>query len=221
MNVIILADIHANFEALRPLRPRILDADRVLCLGDFIGYYCQVNEVLDFVRGLPGAAVLGNHDAFLLHGCPDGAPEAVRFGIEYADREIAPGHRRWLAGLPLVWGGALGGRTVLLAHGSPFRPLTDYLYPDRMADAPLGRFDFDLLAFGQTHRPWLDASHRPVLLNPGSVGQSRHQAGVACAALWDTETMAIEQIECPYDAGPAIELAKRNGAGEWINKHLA
>src|ERR1035441_516928 len=221
MNLIILADIHANFEALKVLRPQIQEADQVLCLGDFIGYYCQVNEVLDYMRGLPGIGMLGNHDAFLLSGCPSSAPEAVRFGIEYADREIDAGHRRWLAGLPLLWGGTLDGRTALLSHGSPFRPLTDYLYPDRISEVPLRHFDFDLLAFGQRPRPLLAASRKPMLLNPGSVGQARHQAGVVCAARWDTEGMTVEQIERPYDPRPVIELAKRNGAGEWIYKHLA
>lgn len=220
MNVIVLADIHANFEALRALQPQLKEADRVICLGDFIGYYCQVNEVLDYLRGLPLTGVLGNHDAFLVGGCPSSAPEAVHFGIEYADREIDSTHRRWLAGLPLLWGGTLGGRTVLLSHGSPFRPLTDYLYPDRLASVPMGNFDFDLLAFGQTHRPLLEASSRPVLLNPGSVGQARHRTGVACAARWDTEAMTVEQIECSYDPRPVIELAKKNGAAEWIQKHL-
>ena len=220
MNIVVLSDIHANSEALEPLKPALREAELVLCLGDFVGYYCQVNEVLDFLRCLPAISVRGNHDQFLLSGWPLSAPDAVRFGIEYADRVIDPDHRRWLAGLPLVWGGLAGGRSVLLSHGSPFRPLEAYLYPNRIPEVPLEKFDFDWLAFGQTHRPYLDTSRRPFLLNPGSVGQARHRPGVACGARLHTESMTVELLEFPYDPTPVTSLAKKNGAGDWIEKHL-
>jgi putative phosphoesterase len=220
MNIFVLSDIHANSDALEALKPALRQAELVLCLGDFVGYYCQVNEVLDFLRSLPAIGVRGNHDQFLLSGWPPSAPEAVRFGIEYADRVIDADHRRWLAGLPLIWGGLAGGRSALLSHGSPFRPLDDYLYPNRIPEVPLEKFDFDGLAFGQTHRPYLDTSKRPFLLNPGSVGQPRHRPGVACAARWDTAAATIELVECPYDPTPVIKLARENGAGDWITEHL-
>ena len=154
-------------------------------------------------------------------GVPEArVPEAVRFGIEYADRVIDPDHRRWLAGLPLIWGGRMGGRSVLLSHGSPFRPLEEYLYPNRIPQVPLELFDFDGLAFGQTHRPYLDTSRRPFLLNPGSIGQARPRPGVACAARWDPEAATVEMLEYPFDPTPVISLARNNGAGDWITKHL-
>jgi predicted phosphodiesterase len=220
MNILILSDLHSNYEALKPIRIVASEVDLVLCLGDFIGYYCQVNEVIDFARELNVLAVRGNHDEYLISGCPPTAPEAVRFGVEYADRVIDSGHRRWLAALPLIWGGVLGGRSLLLSHGSPFRPLTDYLYPNKIHRTPLGIFDFDALAFGQTHRPFLDASRRPLLLNPGSTGQSRLNPGIACGARLVTETMTVELSEYSYDAQKVIEIAKKHGAGAWITKFL-
>lgn len=220
MNILILSDIHANLEALLALRPAISKAELVICLGDFIGYYCQVNEVLDVIRGLPATVcVRGNHDQFLLTNCPPDAPQGVRFGVDHARRVIAPSHRRWLDSLPLVWGGMIGGRSLLLAHGSPFSPLSDYLYEDKLRGSRLERFDFDLIAFGQTHRP-LVIEGPPILLNPGAVGQSRHQPAVACAARLESNSMTIEQIAVPYDPGPVIELARSYGAEGWIAKHL-
>lgn len=220
MNILILSDIHANYVALKRLGKAISESDLLLCLGDFVGYYCQVNEVLDVVRNTRCICVRGNHDEYLLSGYPADAPEAVRFGIDYADRVIDPEHRRWLANLPLVWGGRADIRSILLSHGSPFHPLTDYLYPDKIASIALEAFDFDVLAFGQTHRPYLDASRRPSLLNPGSVGQSRLAPGLACAALLDEATMTFQLLEYDYDTREVIDLAKRNSAGDWITKHL-
>lgn len=220
MRLALISDLHANFFALQTLTEALSTLDCVLCLGDLVGYYCQVNEVIDFVRERNALCILGNHDAFLLHGCPPTVSEAVRFGIEYADRVIDADHRRWLASLPLVWGGLCDGVTVLAAHGSPWRPLTDYLYPDHPALEALQGFDYDVIAFGQTHRPVMRTAQRPWLLNPGSVGQARHTAAVATALQLDTETMQLSWIEQVYDPEPVIQLAKRHGAGEWIDKHL-
>lgn len=220
MRIALVSDIHANFEALKSLSAILTEVDRVVCLGDFVGYYCQVNEVLDFMRHLNALCILGNHDRFLLNGCPDSASEAVCFGIEYADRVIASEHRQWLSTLPLVWGGVLDERSLLLSHGSPWRPLTDYLYADNAALEQLMMFDYDVIAFGQTHRPLLRATQRPLLINPGSVGQSRHAGRVACSVILDTRDMNPVLIECPYDPTYVVRLAQQNGAGEWVLKHL-
>jgi predicted phosphodiesterase len=224
VRAVILSDIHANFEALKALDSVIRGADLCICLGDFIGYYCQVNEVLDFIRARDVLCIRGNHDNFLTAGCPESASEAVRFGIDYADRVIHPDHRRWLAQLPLLWGGFLGGAagcSLLLCHGSPWQPLEDYLYADSALLPQLEQFSFDLIAFGQTHRPLLIEQASRLRLNPGSVGQSRHWPSVACAAVVEVSAHpSVTLIEIPYDAEPVIRLAVQAGAREWIRKHL-
>jgi putative phosphoesterase len=219
MRLVFISDIHANADALAALADDLAAADQIACLGDLLGYYCQVNEVLDAVRAMNAICVLGNHDAFILHGCPPDANEAVRFGIAYADRVITPAHRAWLAALPLTWGGILGGRSMLLVHGSPWRPLADYLYADSPLLTRLDAFDYDVIAFGQTHRALVRAG-RPFLLNPGSVGQARDMQGRACALLLDTETMAVTPVAHPYDVTGVIARARHHGAGDWITKHL-
>ena len=164
--------------------------------------------------------ILGNHDSFLLNGYPGSSSDAIRFGIEYANRVITSEHRQWLKALPLVWGGTLGGRSFLLSHGSPWRPLTDYLYPDNPALEQLAVFDYDVIVFGQTHWALEMRLSRTLLLNPGSVGQSRHIVAQACAMLLDTESMAVSWIARAYDPHPVIRWARQNGAGDWVYKHL-
>lgn len=220
MQLAFISDIHANGEGLRVLADVLSDADHVLCLGDLVGYYCEVNDVIDTVRGLNALCVLGNHDRFLLDGCPEDASPAVRFGIEFARQVITPDHLQWLATLPLTWGGVVGGCSILMVHGSPWRPLTDYLYADNPRLEQLDEFDYDVIVFAQTHRVFQQVKRRPFLLNPGSVGQSRDTQARAYAMILDTDTMAIKTIERPFDPEPVIQLAVRNGAGEWISKHL-
>ena len=220
MSIVMISDVHANHEALTALSDLLRSAERVICLGDFVGYYAQVNEVFDFLRPLDPICVLGNHDSYLLQGCPEDVPEAVRFGIDLADRLIDPDHRRWLATLPWCWGGEISGVSCLLSHGSPWRPLTDYLYADRIDRPRFADFSYEVIAFGQTHRPLLLTEQHPHLLNPGSVGQSRHAPAVACAAVIDATPLRVRRVERGYDPTPVMALARRHGAPEGIEKHL-
>lgn len=229
MRIAVVSDIHANLPALRAIQGQITDTDMIVCLGDLIGYYCQVNEVLDWIRTRGVFCVRGNHDDMLFTGKCEGLSAAVRFGIDYADRVIDSDHRKWLSALPLSWGGFLGQPdsasrlSALLFHGSPWSPLSDYLYANSEKIAQLFDFAYDLLAFGQTHHPLLIQRERRLILNPGSVGQSRHRPAVACAAVLDfTSRHGLEcrLLESEYDPSPVISFALENGAGQWIAKHL-
>jgi len=79
------------------------------------------------------------------------------------------------------------------------------------------------LFFGHTHRFVLRDEARPLVLNPGSVGQSREAEtrGLASLALLDTDTLAVERRLARYDTQQVIDLARRNDAGDWVYKHLA
>jgi putative phosphoesterase len=222
MKVAIISDLHANFEAVKALQGDLERADMVVCLGDLLGYYCQVNETMDWVRAHVTHCVLGNHDHYVLHGCPESLPPAVHFGAAFAARVLDRAHADWLRQLPLAWKGRVGGRSCLLVHGSPADPLGGYLYPDSPALADLERLDFDVIAFGQTHR-FVERRHGNRLhLNPGAVGQSRdHETlGRACAVMLDTDTLAVDRLIRPFAAQTVVQLARASGAGHWIEKHL-
>lgn len=220
MKILIISDIHANYEALKAIQDVCENVDKIICLGDFVGYYCQVNETLDLIRQWKPLCLLGNHDFFLINSCPPAAPASVRFGIEYARRTISSDHLAWLSELPLTWGGFIDKHSFLFFHGSPWKPLTDYLYEDDLSTSNLACFDYDVIAFGQTHRACMRTGQRPLLINPGSVGQSRNRAGYSCAVLLDTHDMSLINIERAYNVQKVIDLAVKNGAGDWITKHL-
>lgn len=221
MRLAFISDIHGNFEALRSIKDELLEADRIVCLGDALGYYCQVNEVIDFLRNAEALCVLGNHDHYLLEGCPHDANPSVRFGIQAAEKIITPANRAWLKTLPLVWGGRLGGISLLLAHGSPWDPLAHYLYNDNAMLEGLSSFKFDAVAFGQTHRLYLNTERSPHRLNPGSVGQPRDLTCQSSYITLDTGTMTYHERRCAFDPAPVIKLAMEYGAGDWITKHLS
>ena len=65
MRFLILSDIHANLEGLEAvLAAAPADSyDRLLILGDLVGYGASPNEVVDRVMALsPNVLIRGNHD---------------------------------------------------------------------------------------------------------------------------------------------------------------
>src|SRR5260370_41511441 len=80
----ILSDIHSNLEALQAVLADVdaqAPVERVLCLGDTVGYGPNPLECLDLVRRRCDVALLGNHDQAGLFDPEDfGAPAAEAVG---------------------------------------------------------------------------------------------------------------------------------------------
>ena len=91
MRYLILSDLHSNDEALTAVLRRVKRKtfDRVVCLGDFVGYAADPNKVLDRFRKLRRTTISmrGNHDK-VVAGVEEGllfnppALEAVRWTVE-------------------------------------------------------------------------------------------------------------------------------------------
>ena len=63
MRTLVLTDVHANLEALDAVLTAADRWDRVLVLGDLVGYGANPNEVVDRLFELaPHAMIRGNHD---------------------------------------------------------------------------------------------------------------------------------------------------------------
>jgi putative phosphoesterase len=222
MIIAIISDVHANFEALSSIANELESADIILVLGDLLGYYCQVNEVIDFLRIQKSVCVLGNHDYYLLHTCPSQTLPSVKFGIDFANSVITTNNRKWLSNLPLIRTMLIDNYSFLLCHGSPWDPLNEYLYPNNPALNLLKYFNFDVIAFGHTHREFLSRVDEKIIINPGSVGQSRNPntKSCACASILDTTKLKLKQIHQKFDPTLVVNLAMMHGADERIKKYL-
>ena len=65
MRIAIISDIHSNIEALTEVL-KVSEAqkvDRIVSLGDVVGYGASANECCDLVRSVTEVTLLGNHDA--------------------------------------------------------------------------------------------------------------------------------------------------------------
>ena len=162
----VVSDIHCNIEALDAALAAMGDrVDDVLVAGDAVYEYRLSNEVVERVREIGAPYVLGNHELVLLS--PAGAPARAR-------PEVRASNLDFLATVPTRLELTIGGRRLLMVHGSPWEPYNDYLYESspgwaRCDDDDLG----DILVLGHTHVPMAARKGRTLVVNPGSVSEPR------------------------------------------------
>jgi predicted phosphodiesterase len=102
----IFADIHANRQAFSACLDvaRARGAERIICLGDVVGYGADPEWAVDTVMDLvdDGAiAVIGNHDHAI--STPSESMTAVaQAAIEWTRGRLSAPQRRFLAELPLT-----------------------------------------------------------------------------------------------------------------------
>src|SRR5437867_663998 len=65
MRIGIFSDTHSNLEALTVVLEKLREerVDKLVCLGDTVGYGADPNECCDLVREAVAFTILGNHDA--------------------------------------------------------------------------------------------------------------------------------------------------------------
>ncbi len=166
----ILSDIHGNLTALESVLADVAtrEVDRIVCLGDVIGYGPNPCECLDRVIEFD-FCVLGNHDSSALFD-PEGfniaAEQAIfwtRKQIE-SDQEGSEAHlkrMKFLCDLPrMVIEPSSKEKCKLPAmfvHGSPRGPTNEYVFPEDTQNVKKMEKLFSLferLCFqGHTHVP--------------------------------------------------------------------
>jgi predicted phosphodiesterase len=158
MRVGLISDVHGNLQALRTVLERLEGErlDRLVCLGDIVGYGGDPEACLQVVREHTDTVVMGNHDAAAVH------PWARSTFHSYA-RAAIEAHAAWLdadalaylAGLPgAVHAGNGGEHGLFLTHGTPGEtyPFT-YLTSATEAGPALTSFRERFGAVGHTHVP--------------------------------------------------------------------
>ena len=223
MRILFISDIHGNYPALHSLEKYFNEVDKVICLGDVIGYHCYVNEVIDFLVRHHVTCIQGNHDRYVFEGLEKQTKalnDSVRFGIEIAQKKLTERSKDWLQSLPTSFSFKVDDLSILCCHGSPWDVTNGYIHADSDVFPKMKDFDFDVIALGHTHRAYTKHIDNQIVFNPGSVGQARDTEGKACAKILDTRTKELEVIQEPYDFMVTLRDSIRNGAQDWVYKHF-
>lgn len=219
MKVALLADIHANADALAAVLADALGAgvERLVVAGDIVGYYHEPARALALLDEWVWVGVRGNHEeivAAVARGerAIESVPALYRSGAATAVAQLGGDVDR-LARLPHPRLEDVGGIRVLVCHGTPWA-IDEYVYPDADGERRQAMFDAlghaDVLVYGHTHHPVAWRHDGRVVVNPGSVGQPRDRLGGACWALLDTSTGEVEMRRTPYDTTTVLDAAHRH-----------
>ncbi len=245
MRIAIMSDIHSNREAfeacLHDARSR--GADRLLFLGDFVGYGADpvwvVDTVMELVAG-GAVAILGNHDNAVSDFREELNADA-EVAISWTRGQLGPEARQFLAGLPMRFEEDM--RLFVHADVQTGRRW-HYVDSPEAASRALESCSAQAIFCGHLHRPALYGitatgritSFRPVsgvsiplprhrrwLAVLGSVGQPRDGSPAASYVMLDTGKNDISYHRVPYDvdgaatkirlAGLPYSLAERIGKG--------
>lgn len=207
----IISDIHANEEALRAVidDSKVLAVDRIVSLGDIVGFNERPNECVDILRDLGVPSVMGNHDAI---ACdlqePWGFNPRALEAVNKTKEALSAPNIKWLLSLPDV----LPYEHFLAVHGSPTNRNT-YLFTWEDVEphfACLDQSDHRVCFFGHTHSPRVYSLNGPIdvragevfelerhaqyFINPGSVGQSRDDDERPAYGLYDTVRQTYQLI---------------------------
>jgi hypothetical protein len=122
MRYLVISDIHANLEAYETVIAAAapLNYERVLVLGDLVGYGADPNAICERVQALaPHALIRGNHDK-VGSGVesPEGFNAVARSAIRWTYDALSASNREWLAALPA--GPLAVDDFIEICHGTPF-----------------------------------------------------------------------------------------------------
>ena len=161
MKVILFADIHANlsaFEAVLADIEKHYQPDAMISLGDFIDYGMRSNEIIERIQtvNIPLLANLkGNHEKALIDGeLSCFSSERARVMSKYTRNHLTQTSIDYISNVMQepMQELEIGGKKVLLLHGTIDDPYWGKLTPAKVEDEKYQ--DFDYVLSGHIHQPF-------------------------------------------------------------------
>jgi predicted phosphodiesterase len=240
MKIAIISDIHGNYEALLSVKVDIQKAQvgKIICLGDFIGYGPQPEEVAKYLIENEIPCVMGNHEKAIINPAAliSFSSDAM-ISIEITRNLISNKTVQYIANLPAN----LILDDMLMVHGAPPDSINTYL--TSLSDDELWEI-FDHLeqqiAFiGHTHDPlccfWdgnivdfkivrqginrLDPKGKNII-NVGSVGQPRDGNSDAKYVIFNDAEYTVDLRYVKYDIDKTAKLIEERNFPKYNAERL-
>ncbi len=201
MKVALLADIHANFAALRAFPETY---DELWVVGDLVNFGPKPGEVIEWVRTHAHCVVRGNHDHAVGFDtdprCIPAYQAMAAQTAEYSSSVLTEKQKQYLRLLPLSADRILSGTRFHLCHATPFDPLFGYLEQDASAwEAEVASTRADVVIVGHTHVPFLRSIGERQLVNPGSLAGLKITSPQASYAIWENGHFHLKQYSYPFE----------------------
>jgi predicted phosphodiesterase len=215
----VISDIHGNAHALKSVYEKLgeMQIDRILCLGDIVGYGPQPSKCLDLVLSYCHEVIKGNHDEAVLD--PDLGRyfnNAALAALNWTRDQLGAHHLHAISHMKTR---IRLGDSLLLVHDTPVLHDTAYVHELPHAIEAFEGLEQGICLHGHTHMPTVFHSklngevtlqvpvedepiilnpHDRYLCNPGSVGQPRDGDSRASFATLEYTSPDAESIFTVY-----------------------
>lgn len=214
--VALFGGIYSNHVALRAVidDARARGAEALFCLGDLGAFGPNPDEVFPLLLDGGVITLRGNYDDAVARGLDDcrcGYTDPkdnhyARLSYRYTFRKTSDRWKAWMRALPAEIRFRLGGRRVLLCHGSP-RRMNEFLWesttPTHFLEKLCDEHAADVIAGTHTGIHWMRRLRRDRLfVNAGVLGRPEND-GRTC--VWYTilsaenDTVETEFVPLEYD----------------------
>ncbi len=249
MRYLVLSDVHGNrFGLEQVLADSSHEYDRILCLGDVVGYGAHPNQCCEMMREAEAICLMGNHDAAAL-GQLDISwfnPVATE-AILWTRSQLSEENKAWLRSLKPQMD--FPDEDFQAVHASLREPLEEYIMDAEVAAPNVSLMQRSLCLFGHTHHPCVFAAPKDraqfnsmsdlraadlaggefkieleeglkYLLNPGSCGQPRDGDPRARFAIWDTDERWLHIFASEYNINLARDAIYQAGLPKMLGDRL-
>lgn len=230
----VISDVHGNLQALTAVLNALDHAgvDKVICLGDLVGYNGHSNECVELIRTRGIEAISGNHDLIALGRLGfDRCSPKPSFALRRTRKLLDENSRRFLRQLPPTR--SYDG-TIALIHGS-VDDVCEYMVSPQQIAANAARLrqrlpEVRLCFFGHTHTPKIfevqgqevmarpaeavaeiQGGNRLYFVNPGSVDAARRPIKLAEYVVFDSTRWMIYFCHVSYDHAKSERIARSKG----------
>lgn len=233
MRYALISDIHSNYTALSTALANMkrLMVDKIICLGDIVGYGAEPNECLAAVSSQCDYVIMGNHDHAMLN--PKAAKtfnEEARVSIDWSRQNTKAKHMAFIEKLALK----IKGPDFFCVHASPLNPEKwGYVTPGKMTGQEWNAFDTPLCFIGHSHIPMIITQKGKVegpiieidptqkyIINVGSIGQPRDGDRRLSFGIYDQEEGIFELIRLDYDYKKTITKIRKAGLPTYNSNRL-
>jgi putative phosphoesterase len=238
---LIFSDVHGNLEALNVVLEQIesYEPDRVICLGDVIGYGPNPNECIEQVSQMAQMTIMGNHDHAVL-GLTDISyfNQYAKAAVLWTRQVLTEDNYKILQAYPF----RVSERNILFVHSTPIHPERwDYIFNPLEGHYYLQHLEEQVCFIGHSHQPLffekdqngqiafdrkftfslpIQENHK-YIINVGSVGQPRDGNPDVSYAIYDTEAQFVEIKRLPYDIALTQNKMKEIGLPAFLIDRLA
>jgi diadenosine tetraphosphatase ApaH/serine/threonine PP2A family protein phosphatase len=241
MKIAFISDVHSNLEALTSVRKSLQNVgiDKVLFLGDIVGYGANPNECIEIIKDLSDDILAGNHDwAAVGKSSAEYFNLVAKEAIEWTQDKLTEQNKAFLSSLALKgeW------EELIFVHATPSHPEEwNYIFNIFDATDNFETFSQPLCFVAHSHQPVIFVQTKTgsisskrstymtlqkdfrYIINSGSVGQPRDGNPLSSYGIYDTEKKEYRLIRVQYDvtraqkkildAGLPSFLASRLGMG--------